>query len=394
MSKKGVLLVALSLGALQLQCGRDEMPDSTHEEPVRSGPSAADGVVRLTEESRELAGVKVEPAKVRECKCVLNAMGKVLAPRPQTAIVSHAFPARVAEIRVGIGDQVEQGQPLILLDSQDVGEAKSEFYKATANCELAKLNFEREKRLSESGIGVKKNLVAAEAEYKVAQTTMEAAEKRLHVLGFTEDQAKEIAETHQINPTITLYAPIAGKVVEIEAVRGAMVDQSTEILTIIDPTLLWVDAEIYEKDLAKVKLGQEVEVTVPAYPSEVFPGKLSYIGDLVDEETRTITVRAEVGNEDQRLKPGMFADVKILLNGGEQMLVVPLAAVLEEGNEKIVFVEENDHFARRRIETGIIDGGYQQIVSGLKPGEAVVVEGNHQLKSKLEEAVLKAAEVH
>jgi cobalt-zinc-cadmium efflux system membrane fusion protein len=393
MRSQPIFLIA-ALAIAGLQCDRNETPVSDHEEPVISEAPPADDVVHLSDASVELVGIQTEKAKSEQCVCVLKAMGKVLAPQPQTAIVSHAFPGRVARVHVKIGDWVDQGQPVIDLDSQDVGEAKSGFYKATANCELAKLNYEREERLSASGIGVKKNLLAAEAEYKVAQAEVEAAHKRLHILGFTEDQVKGIAETHQINPTITLDAPIAGKVVDIEAVRGAMVDQSTEILTIIDPTLLWVDAEIYEKDLAKVKIGQRVEIVVPAYPGEIFAGKLSYIGDLVNEETRTITVRAEVGNDDQRLKPGMFADVKILLNGGEQMLVVPLAAVLEEGSEKIVFVRENDRFARRQIQTGIVDGDYQQVVSGLEPGEEVVIEGNHELKSKLQEDILRAAEVH
>jgi cobalt-zinc-cadmium efflux system membrane fusion protein len=393
MRNQAILLIAV-LAVPGLQCNRSEAPVSDHEKPVVSEAPPAAGVVQLSDASVELVGIQTEKAKSEQCKCVLKAMGKVLAPQPQTAIVSHAFPGRVARVHVKIGDWVDQGQPVIDLDSQDVGEAKSDFYKATANCELAKLSFEREERLSAGGIGVKKNLLAAEAEHKVAEVEVEAAHKRLHILGFTEDQVKEIAETHQINPTITLDAPIAGKVVAIEAVRGAMVDQSTEILTIIDPTLLWVDAQIYEKDLAKVRIGQGVEIEVPAYPAEIFPGKLSYVGDLVSEETRTVTVRAEVGNDDQRLKPGMFADVKILLNGGEQMLVVPLAAVLEDGNEKILFVKENDRFARREIETGIVDGDHQQVVKGLQAGEEVVVRGNHELKSKLQEAVLKVAEVH
>lgn len=155
-----------------------------------------------------------------------------------------------------------------------------------------------------------------------------------------------------------------------------------------------MDAEIYEKDLAKVKLGQKVEITVPAYPGEVFEGVLCYIDDLVCEVTRTITVRAEVDNDPCKLKPRMFADVEILLNGGEQMLVVPSAAILEEGDRKILFVKEGDYFVRREVETGIVDGDYWPILKGLDAGEEVVIEGNHELKSKLKEEVLKAAHVH
>jgi len=391
MSHKGVFLVALSVGMLGAHCEKDETPVSIHEDRAHPESSVASDVVHLTEASRDLAGIEVEDVKSQECRSVLKAMGKVLAPRPQTAIVGHAFSARVAEIHVKIGDWVKKAQPLVTLESQEVGDAKSEFYKTIADRELAELTLARQKRLSESGIGVQKNLLEAETEHKIAQSNAEAAEKKLHVLGFNEAQVKEIADTHQISPAITLYAPIDGKVVAHEAVLGALVDEATEILKIIDPTLLWVDAEIYEKDIAKIKIGQTVEIAVPAYPGDIFQGRISYVGDMVNEETRTITVRAEVGNDDHRLKPGMFANVDILLNGGEKMLVVPAAAILEEGHDKVVFIEHNDAFHRRDIKTGVVDAGYHQVLDGLEAGERVVIEGNHLLRSELMEHVLHQA---
>jgi len=351
-------------------------------------------VIHLPDPVQELLGIKLEEVKYRRCPSVLKAMGMVVAPRPQTAIVSHAFPARVAEIHVEVGDWVKKGQDLVVLESKDIGEAKAEFYKAMAQCELAKINFAREQRLLKEGIGARKNFVAAEAEYKVAQANLEVAEKRLHVLGFNEAQVNQIASTHQINPAITLYAPIEGKVVEIKAACGAMVDPATPILTIIDPRLLWIDAEIYEKDIAKVKVGQQVEMRVPAYGEQVFRGRVSHIGDVVKADTRTITVRAEVANDARLLKPGMFADVDIILEEGQKVLVVPSAAILEEGSQKIVFVKEKGGFARREIATGSVYERCHQVLSGLKAGEQVVVEGNHQLRSKLQEEVLKAAGVH
>ncbi len=393
MSKKGMFCI-LFMVMFALQCRRSEMPVSIPEEHVHAKSSSAKNIVRLSDTTREVVGIKVEEVKSQECKSVLAAMGKVLAPQPQKAIVGHAFPARVAEVHVKIGELVKKGQALVILESYEVGSAKSEFYKAIADRELAKLNLAREERLSKNGIGIKKNLLAAETAYKIAQSSAEAAHKKLHVLGFTEEQVKEIADTHQINPAITLYAPIAGKVVANEAVLGALVDQSTQILTIIDLRSLWVDAEIYEKDIAKVEIGQEVRVTVLAYPGVVFDGTITYVGDVVNEETRTITVRADVSNDEYLLKPGMFADISILLDESHPMPVVPLAAVLEQGTQKIVFVKEKGYFVRRQVETGAVDGDYQQILKGLKAGEEVVIEGNHQLESKLKEEVLKAAHVH
>lgn len=394
--KKRVVLLMACLAILPLLCAGGEPAKSPEGAAASPGVQAASaqGVVRLSEAALEMAEVKLAPVETHQGRCVLKAMGKFLAPQAQTAIVSYSFPGRVAEVRAKVGDWVEKGQTVVLLESQEVGEAKSEFFKAVAALELAKVNLDRETRLLQNGIGVKKGLLAAQADHKLAQANAEAAEKKLHVLGFSEECVKEITTAHEINPTVTLVAPISGKVVASKAILGAMVDQSTEILTIIDPRSLWADAEIYEKDLAKVKIGQKVEIAVPAYGEELFRGAVSHIGDLVDEETRTITVRAEVSNQDQRLKPGMFADVCVLRNGIEPMVMVPAAAVLEEGKRKIVFVKQDDGFLRREVETNAVEGDQVQIVKGLKAGEQIVVQGNHQLRSELQRELLQASHAH
>jgi len=360
----------------------------------RSPSSAGEGVVRLSQASLEAAGVKVAKVQTGEGRCVLKAMGKLLAPQAQTAVVSYSFPGRVAEVRTKVGDWVEKGQTVIVLESQEVGQAKSEFIKAVAAMELAKVNRDIESRLLENGTSARKGFLAAEADYKLAQVTAEAAEKRLHVLGFTEQRVKEVSGAHEIHPTVMLTAPIAGKIVASKAILGSVVDQATEILTIIDPRTLWAEAGVYEKDLAKVKVGQKVEIAVPAYPGKVFQGTVSHIGDLVDEETRTITVRTEVANGDLQLKPGMFTDVCVLQNGTESMVLVPSDAVLEEGQRRIVFVKQNDGFVRKEVETNPIEGNQVQILKGLKAGEEVVVQGNHQLKSELQRELLEAAHSH
>ena len=396
MSKKGTFLILL-LAMFSLQCRNNEGTL-----PIRKGPgndheesSPADDKVDLSDASSKLVGIETEEVALRHCNHVLRRTGRILAPRPQTAIISHAFSARIAEVHVKIGDVVEKGQPLVTLECQEIGQAESEFYKALADLELAKATLDRETELLESGIGVKKNHAAAETAYKIAESAAEAAEKSLHVLGFDEQQVKQIADTHQINPAITLNSPIAGKVVTNNAVRGALVDQLTEILKIVDLSVLWVDAEIFEKDIAKVKIGQKVGITVPAYPNEVFQGEVTYIADIVDEKTRTITVRAEVGNQQRRLKLGLFADVEISLNGNKKVLAIPMAAILEEGDLKIVFVQQQEGtYERRKVETGFCDGKYRHVTGGLETGELVVVEGNHQLRSELKKDQLHHGHPH
>ena len=353
-----------------------------------------DDVVTLSEEERRAVKIETLKATLKPLKSQLQALAKVFAHPQKKAIVSYAFPARISRIHIRIGDWVKTGQELITLQSEEVGTAKSEFYKAQADHELAKVNFERQKRLFDRGVGAQKDFLAREAEFKVAGTNMNAAEKKLHVLGFTEEQVKAIAETHQINPIITLFAPISGKIIEINAVLGAMVDQATEILTIMDPTLLCIDAEIYENDIAKIRIGQEVEVSVPAYPGETFVGKTSYISDVLNEETRTITVRTEVMNKDFKLKPGMFAEIKISLNHQSKALVLPEEAILDDKGDNIVFIKRNGKYFPIIVEIGAKEKGYIEIIRGLQEGDEVVIKGNYQLKSKLYDEILKKAHVH
>jgi len=351
-------------------------------------------VVELSAEEEKAVDIETIKASFKPIRSHLQAPGKVFAHPMRKAIVSYPFSARIAEVHVQIGDWVKSGQKLVTLQSEEVGTAKSDFYKAIADYELAKVNYERQKRLFDRGVGAQKDYLASETDFKVAEANLNAAEKKLHVLGFTEEQVKSIAETHQINPIITLYAPISGKIIDHKATLGAMVDQETEILTILDPSLLYVHAEIYERDIAKIRIGQQVEVSVPAYSGETFGGKISYISDVLNEETRTITVRSEVENREYKLKPGMFADIKIFLNHQTQALVLPAEAILDDGEEKIVFLKIQGKYLPQIVEVGTRSAEYVEILAGIREGDEVVTKGNYQLKSKLYDEILKKAGIH
>jgi multidrug efflux pump subunit AcrA (membrane-fusion protein) len=206
--------------------------------------------ITLKEEEKEMVKIQTAQAEYRSIKDSFSAPGKVMAHRHRKAIVSYAFPARIADIHVRIGDWVNAGDKLVTVQSEEVGNAKSEFYKSLADFELAQVNCEREQRLVERGVGAKKNLLAAESDLKVAQANLTAAEKKLHVLGFTEAQVDDIRETHQINPIITLFAPIRAKIIENNAILGQMVDQSNEILVLLDPPLSCASTRISMKRIS------------------------------------------------------------------------------------------------------------------------------------------------
>lgn len=213
-------------------------------------------------------------------------------------------------------------------------------------------------------------------------------------MGLSQEQIQELYKTKAVSPRITVTAPIEGRIIQNQAVLGAAVEPTTQIMIIVDLAQLWIDAEIYEKDLSRTANGQDVEISVPAYPGKIFRGKIHYIGDQVRTETRTITVRTLVMNPDFKLKPGMFADIRILTGSRADAVTVPKEAILDDGDKRIVFIREGDHFSLRTIKVGVGHNGLVEILEGLEIGETVVTEGNYQLKSMLHKGELHHGHSH
>jgi cobalt-zinc-cadmium efflux system membrane fusion protein len=340
-------------------------------------------VIEISPKSAKMIDIKVKPAVIKSMGSYISATGMVKTNENKVAIVGPLFSGRIKEFLVNVGDLVQKGSKLVLLESVEVAKAKTEFYKAYAEMELAKINYDRQQKLFKENITSKKDLASAEADYKIAMANLEAAEKNLHTLGFTEEDVQNIATKHEINPIICLCSPITGRVVKRQGVVGAMVDQSNDLLTVMDLSSLWIDADIYEKDIALINIGKKVEVAVTSYPREIFMGEVAYIGDIVNEETRTVTVRTVVNNKDRKLKVGMFANIRIYTEAEKKALVIPVDAVLDEMGEKIVFIKEGNAFRRKVVEVGNTLDSLVEIIAGLKEGEQVVVKGHFQLQSEL-----------
>lgn len=183
---------------------------------------------------------------------------------------------------------------------------------------------------------------------------------------------------------LELKAPIDGVIIQRRSTVGELIGKDTEIYTISDPTDLWVLAEIKERDIAAVHVGQEAAFTVLAYPSEIFRGKVMLLGNRVESDSRTLEVRVAVANPDGRLKPGMFADVEVATTALQDVLVIPDQALQTLGDEQVVFVALSDtKFEKRVVKTGLEQHGRVQVLEGLKEGERVVTEGSFILKSEL-----------
>ena len=212
---------------------------------------------------------------------------------------------------------------------------------------------------------------------------MKAAEDKLHLLGMTEKELSAIGKEHTINSRVAIYSPISGAVIERHLTLGEVVEPVKPLFTVADLSNLWVIADVPEADVPKVKKGQSVAIVASAYPEKVFKGKLSYISEVIDPETRGVKVRAEVDNAKGALKPEMFATVRISTSEKEKALAVPESALQRDGDKSIVFVAIDEHeFEKRVVEVGPRFNGFHRILSGLNEGERVVVKGAFTLKSE------------
>jgi cobalt-zinc-cadmium efflux system membrane fusion protein len=281
------------------------------------------------------------------------------------------------KVHVELGERVEQGQALVELESGLVGEAQGALLEAEGVLRLARLNLERVSELRKESIAFERDLRQARQELEMAEIRAEGARDKLALLG---------ASTAS-RGRLVLRAPISGMILDMRAVPGEVVRAAEPLLTVGESTRVRVWADLYERDLVRVRNAQAVErisasITVRAYPGQEFPGRVDWVRPAVDGSSRTVKVRIEVDNPEGLLLPGMFASVELLLPGPDQVLAVPRAAVLEDEGRAFVFVHhQGEYYVRRPVLVGRTWRGWAEIERGLEPAETVVAEGAFLMKS-------------
>jgi cobalt-zinc-cadmium efflux system membrane fusion protein len=331
----------------------------------------------------------------------IAATGTILVPEDRVANVGPVNEGRIVRLYAGQGSNVKKGQKLADLESPDMDEAEADYLKALADYDnarrssaaevkLAQATYDRTKMLYEKTITAGKNLEIAEHDLELAKASAEnsvagtkaaltAARRHLRILGLSDAEIDALANRPSMAATFSLTSPIAGIVVERNATLGATVGTDATVFKVIDTSRVWIDANVFEKDLERVKPGQEVGVTVPAYPGSRFAGRVILVASVVNPETRTVQVRTEVANSDGRLKPDMFANVEIVTDIHRSAISVPQTAVLEDGGKSVVFVANGGDYTRREVTVGVQSGDRVEIVDGLRDGDQVVVKGNYLL---------------
>ncbi len=284
---------------------------------------------------------------------------------------------RIVQITVDLGASVVAGQTLAVLESAEVGQVRADEGEAAALVDIARENFERERRLQSQGISSRKEMLDAEADLRRAEAALNSARQRLQVLGTEPGQGGRFA----------LTAPFAGVVVARHATLGEVSTSSGQLFTVANLDRLWIELDLYERDLARVRRGQAVRISTAAYPGRVFPGTIAYVGDILEPEKRTVRVRVEIPNPSRILKPGMFANAQIDVDeGGAPFVVIPEDAVQRLPGRTVVFVPGTTagEFLVRTVELGAAaDSGRVVVLSGLAAGERLVSTGAFALRSEL-----------
>lgn len=338
--------------------------------------------VKLSPAALKNAGIKVEPVKTGALAASVTVTATISHDQDRLFHVTPRIAGRAVDLRASLGTEVKMGSVLAVLDSTELGNTRADFFKAQTLLELAKANFEREKSLFDQKIAAKKDVLTAEAEYRKAEAEARSLHERLRFYGLSEQTINGSANSPSL---YSLVSPGSGVVIERHLTQGEAAEPGQKVFTVADLSIVWIVLNIYERDLAKISKGAPVRITTESYPGEVFAGKVSYLGDVVSPESRTLPVRVEIANPRRRLKPGMFATAEVVTGvSSSQAIMIPYSAIQKIDGKPAVFIQQEDgSFAKREVELGQEFGGNVEIKSGLKEGEQVVVAGAFTLKAEL-----------
>jgi membrane fusion protein, heavy metal efflux system len=293
-------------------------------------------------------------------------------------VVTSLVSGRVTQVNADLGAKIAAQQPLATVYSPELADAQTAFIAARAEQVAHQQLQTRTQRLTAIGAATRQELEEHEAERAQVDANVEIARARLALLGIPEERTQRLAGPQDVVTTTAIRAPFEGVVTRRAVNVGLNVDPSMPLFTIVDLSTVWVIADLYERDFARVRVGNPATVTSASYPGMTIRGRVSYIDPQVQPETRTAKLRVEVPNPSERLRLGMYVDVHVGEGSPRRGLLIPKSAVQIVGSDTVVYVAANTQrgrFVERKVEIGSESGDRVLVVSGLQPGDAVVTDG-------------------
>lgn len=364
-----------------------EHKEAEHKEGDAKGEHRGEeGVVRIAKEAIRKNDIRVEEATGGRLGGGVNAPAEVTFQPDRVAHVTLLVPGRITSVNASLGDKVKKGDTLATIESAVLSEAQGASGQAQAALDIAKKSLDRQRELQAAGIGAKRNYDEAEAQLRRAEADVAAAAQRTRVYGGGSSGS-----------SLVVKSPIDGEVVERHATVGEVVDPEEPLFVVADLSMVAVEGHVYEKDVAGVQNGAGARLTLQAYPGQTWEGTLDYVSPHLDEKTRTTSVRMSLDNKERKLKPGLFGTITVLgKDDAPARAILPVSAVQRTKDGDVVFVpgDEEGEFKAVPVAIGAKRDGQAEVVSGLAPGDAVVVSGAFVLKSELMKSELGEGHAH
>jgi membrane fusion protein, heavy metal efflux system len=374
---------ALALIGMAGACGGDRaaqapqseaavQADATHAEEEDAIHLSAD----MLRDLRITTAVVAERPGARE----VSLLGEIAADQSRYVELAPPTGGQIVSVLAELNALVRRGTPLAQLRSTDLGRARAHLLSTEARRDLAGQTLDRKRSLAAERIVAAREVQEAEAEFRAADAEARAAAAALNALGIQDGDAEGDGSVFYVR------SPIDGRVIDRHAVLGQYADTTSTLFTIADLSRVWLVAQAFERDAVNLQIDSTAHVTLAAFPGRELDGQVTQVGRQVDPGSRTMSVRVELGNPDGLLRPGMSASARLAVTGqSDTILVVPAAALQRVGDRWLAFVPRDpQEFQMRVVGRGRDLGNEVEVVSGVKAGETVVVEGAFLLKAEAE----------
>jgi cobalt-zinc-cadmium efflux system membrane fusion protein len=345
-----------------------------------------EGVVRLSDEMMRQLDIKVSVAGGGDLERTLHLPGEIVLNADRVAHIVPRVAGMVREVRKNVGDEVEAGELMAVLESRELAEAKAADLAAEARLRLAERNYKRVEELVQKKISPEQEIHEARQKLEEAQIAHRETSAKLYALGLDHD---EVSTMNQQNDAAfsryEIRAPFAGCVVDKHVVLGEVHDSGSDVFVVTDLSNVWVDITTYTHESAQVRPGARVRVSAPGPGGRPMTaeGTISYTSPIIRESTRTGLARAVLANENLAWKPGLFVTAEIVVGSENVPVLVPNEAIQTVEGQTVVFVVEDDGFKKRPVVVGGSNKTHTALVSGIEPGERYVAGGAFILKAEL-----------
>jgi cobalt-zinc-cadmium efflux system membrane fusion protein len=333
----------------------------------------------VTLNDAQLKGVKVESVQERLFEITHATVGNIDFNQDNSVQVFTPYPGRITKLSAKAGDDISKGQVLFEIDSPDLASAEGTLIQTAGQLELTTKALKRAQELFAAKGAAQKDVEQATSDHQTAEGSYSAARDAVRIFGKTDAEMDRIVKTHRVDSEMPVPSPMDGRVTARNAAVGLYVQpgNTPAPYTVSDVSTMWMMASVPEAEIPQLRLGEDVEIKVAAFPGRIFKGKITNIAASVDPSTHRVLVRSHVKDPEHELRAQMFATFVIRTGEPVKSPAVPEAGVVREGDGTMtVWVTTDGHrFTQRTVKVGLLQDGFWQVLDGLKPGERVATDG-------------------